>query len=164
LIRQAAQMFADELPSMPVQHICSLLMCSVTETIVLIQKGEVVAAATARYHPGTLFVEIELLAVHRLQQRQGYGILLLQRLVKLTHHSNCRWLLASADDTAVPFFVGCGFSRKITIPKRVYSKVLTTYENALLVQLDLSTLADDDKTHRLFATCATPDDYPFLAS
>jgi len=47
---------------------------------------------------------------------------------------------------------------------RVYSKVLTTYENALLVQLDLSTLADDDKTHRLFATCATPDDYPFLAS
>ena len=46
-----------------------------------------------------------------------------------------RWLLASADDTAVPFFVGYGFVRKITVPKRLYSKVLTTYDNALLVQV-----------------------------
>ena len=45
-----------------------------------------------------------------------------------THTHTHRWLLASADDTAVPFFVSCGFSRKISIPKKIYSKVLTTYE------------------------------------
>ena len=52
-----------------------------------------------------------------------------------------RWLLASADDTAVPFFVRCGFSRKVTIPKRIYSKVLKTYDNTLLLELDLAEVA-----------------------
>jgi hypothetical protein len=52
-----------------------------------------------------------------------------------TFRNECRWLLASADDTAVPFFLSCGFSHKITVPRRIYSKILTTYDNALLVQV-----------------------------
>ena len=41
----------------------------------------------------------------------------------------------SVTDEQVPFFIRSGFSRKITLPRRIYSRVLTSYDNALLVRL-----------------------------
>ena len=105
LLRQAALLFADELPCMPVQHICNLVLCSNSESLVLAKDGEVVAAATVRHHPGTGFLEIELLAVRRTQQRQGYGLLLLKHLVRLSHRYG-GWMLY----VRAPRVLCCGLS------------------------------------------------------
>ena len=101
LLRRAGHMFADELPCMPAQHICNLLLCAAAESIVVVRedggvRGEVVAGATVRHHPGTQFVEIELLAVRRASQRQGYGVFVLRRLVELASSCGIRCAVCTA--------------------------------------------------------------------
>eukprot|EP00961_Rhodomonas_salina_P175174 2363049-Rhodomonas_salina.1 len=69
-----------------------------------VQGGEVLAATTVRHHAGFGFLEVELLAVKTSKQRNGFGALLVHRLCLLSREYGYRWLLTSADDTAVPFF------------------------------------------------------------
>ncbi|RAL62650.1 hypothetical protein DID88_004495 [Monilinia fructigena] len=105
-----------------------------------VQTEEVIAGVAYRVWEARRFVEMVYLAVHKNEHKTGLGTCLMNHFkdeVKSSMEENVMEILAYVDNFAVGFFKKQGFTKDITLEKRVWGEIINNYTESILMQCTL---------------------------
>ncbi|KAF4124948.1 histone acetyltransferase [Geosmithia morbida] len=131
--------FQKQLPKMPKDYIARLVYDRTHLSIAIVKKPlEVVGGITYRPFKGRQFAEIVFCAISSDQQVKGYGAHLMSHLkdyVKAT--SDVMHFLTYADNYAIGYFKKQGFTKEITLDRRVWMGYIKDYEGGTIMQCSM---------------------------
>jgi histone acetyltransferase len=131
--------FQKQLPKMPKDYIARLVYDRSHISVAIVKKPlEVVGGTTIRPFNGRKFAEIVFLAISSDQQVKGYGAHLMAHLkdyVKAT--SPVMHFLTYADNYAIGYFKKQGFTKEITLDKRIWMGYIKDYEGGTIMQCSM---------------------------
>jgi histone acetyltransferase len=131
--------FQKQLPKMPKDYIARLVYDRTHLSIAIVKKPlEVVGGITYRPFKGRQFAEIVFCAISSDQQVKGYGAHLMSHLkdyVKAT--SDVMHFLTYADNYAIGYFKKQGFTKEITLDKKVWMGYIKDYEGGTIMQCSM---------------------------
>ncbi|GMF06513.1 unnamed protein product [Ambrosiozyma monospora] len=122
--------FQKQLPEMPKAYIARLVYDRSHVSIAVVRKPlTVVGGITIRPFENHEFAEIVFCAISSTEQVRGYGAHLMNHLkdyVKAT--TKIKYFLTYADNYAIGYFKKQGFTKEITLPKKVWMGYIKDYE------------------------------------
>jgi len=128
--------FQKQLPKMPKDYIARLVYDRTHRSIAIVKKPlEVIGGITYRPFKGRQFAEIVFCAISSDQQVKGYGAHLMAHLkdyVKAS--SDVMHFLTYADNYAIGYFKKQGFTKEITLEKRIWMGYIKDYEGGTIMQ------------------------------
>ncbi|ANZ76812.1 BA75_03386T0 [Komagataella pastoris] len=131
--------FQKQLPKMPREYISRLVYDRSHLSIAIIKKPlTVVGGITYKPFNQREFAEIVFCAISSTEQVRGYGAHLMNHLkdyVKAT--SNIKHFLTYADNYAIGYFKKQGFSKEISLDKKVWMGYIKDYEGGTLMQCSI---------------------------
>ncbi|KAA8565511.1 hypothetical protein EYC84_009369 [Monilinia fructicola] len=105
-----------------------------------VQTEEVIAGVAYRVWEARRFVELVYLVVNKNKHKTGLGSRLMNHFkdeVKSSMAENVMEILTYADNFAVGFFKKQGFTKDITLEKRVWGGIINDYVESILMQCTL---------------------------
>ncbi|EQL03513.1 histone acetyltransferase GCN5 [Ophiocordyceps sinensis CO18] len=131
--------FQKQLPKMPKDYIARLVYDRTHLSIAIVKKPlEVVGGITYRPFKGRRFAEIVFCAISSDQQVKGYGAHLMSHLkdyVKAS--SDVMHFLTYADNYAIGYFKKQGFTKEITLDRKVWMGYIKDYEGGTIMQCSM---------------------------
>lgn len=128
--------FSKQLPNMPKEYICRLVLDRRHKSVALIRKdGLVLGGITYRPFSPQRFGEIAFCAVTSTEQVKGFGT----RLMNCTKHFACKHdhlthFLTYADNNAVGYFLKQGFTTEVTLDKDKWMGYIKDYDGGTLME------------------------------
>jgi len=145
---QLKNIFSGELPRMPKNYIARLVFDRQHQAVVMFKqprsdlppdkrpntRKRVIGGITFRPVMAERFIEIAFCAVTSLEQRRGYGRVLMNNLKAFCQ--SCRWMrfLTYADNFAVTYFQKLGFTDKISMDDFRYLGYIKDYTEATVME------------------------------
>eukprot|EP00878_Enallax_costatus_P006283 GHUV01006587.1.p1 GENE.GHUV01006587.1~~GHUV01006587.1.p1 ORF type:complete len:451 (+),score=121.80 GHUV01006587.1:320-1672(+) len=128
--------FSKQLPNMPKEYICRLLLDRRHHSCALVDKtGAVLGGITYRVFPQQGFGEIAFCAVAASQQVRGFGTRLMNHTKAFARDKdNITHFLTYADNNAVGYFTKQGFTREITLPRERWVGYIKDYDGGTLME------------------------------
>ncbi|ODV87320.1 hypothetical protein CANARDRAFT_194874 [[Candida] arabinofermentans NRRL YB-2248] len=132
--------FQKQLPEMPKSYIARLVYDRSHVSIAVVRKPylSVVGGITIRPFESHEFAEIVFCAISSTEQVRGYGAHLMNHLkdwVRAT--TKIKYFLTYADNYAIGYFKKQGFTKDITLPKKVWMGYIKDYEGGTLMQCSM---------------------------
>lgn len=131
--------FQKQLPKMPREYIARLVYDRSHLSMAVVRKPlTVVGGITYRPFNSRGFAEIVFCAISSTEQVRGYGAHLMNHLkdyVRAT--SPIKYFLTYADNYAIGYFKKQGFTKEITLDKRVWMGYIKDYEGGTLMQCSM---------------------------
>lgn len=128
--------FQKQLPEMPKAYIARLVYDRSHLSIAIVRDNLVVVGGiTIRPFENHEFAEIVFCAISSTEQVRGYGAHLMNHLkdyIKAT--TKIKYFLTYADNYAIGYFKKQGFTKEITLPKKVWMGYIKDYEGGTLMQ------------------------------
>lgn len=131
--------FQKQLPEMPKAYITRLVFDRTHVSIAVVRDGlTVVGGITIKPFESHEFAEIVFCAISSSEQVRGYGAHMMNHLkTYLRGTSNIKHFLTYADNYAIGYFKKQGFTKEITLPKKVWMGYIKDYEGGTLMQCDM---------------------------
>ncbi|KAG7838533.1 hypothetical protein KL943_000609 [Ogataea angusta] len=131
--------FQKQLPEMPKAYIARLVYDRSHVSIAVVRKPlHVVGGVTYRPFESHEFAEIVFCAISSTEQVRGYGAHMMNHLKDyVTSTTNIKYFLTYADNYAIGYFKKQGFTKEITLPKKVWMGYIKDYEGGTLMQCSL---------------------------
>ncbi|KID60218.1 histone acetyltransferase GCN5, partial [Metarhizium hybridum] len=131
--------YHKQLPNMPRSYVARLVYDRTHLSIAIVRQSlEVVGGITYRPFNHRRFAEIVFCAVSADRQVKGYGAHLMSHLkdyVKAS--SDIMHFLTCADNSAIGYFKKQGFTKEITLEKKVWMGYIKDYDGATLMQCSM---------------------------
>ncbi|SSD58515.1 related to Histone acetyltransferase GCN5 [Saccharomycodes ludwigii] len=131
--------FQKQLPKMPKEYIARLVYDRSHLSMAIIRKPlTVVGGITYKPFNDREFAEIVFCAISSTEQVRGYGAHLMNHLkdyVRAT--SPIKYFLTYADNYAIGYFKKQGFTKEITLDRRVWMGYIKDYEGGTLMQCSM---------------------------
>ncbi|RPB25272.1 histone acetyltransferase GCN5 [Terfezia boudieri ATCC MYA-4762] len=131
--------FQKQLPKMPKDYIARLVYDRTHVSMAIVKQPlEVLGGITYRPFKGREFAEIVFCAISSDQQVKGYGAHLMSHLkdyVKAT--SDVMHFLTYADNYAIGYFKKQGFTKEISLDRRIWMGYIKDYEGGTLMQCSM---------------------------
>ncbi|KAJ1955032.1 histone acetyltransferase, partial [Dipsacomyces acuminosporus] len=136
LLTGLKNIFQKQLPKMPKEYIARLVYDRNHSSMAIIKSnGHVVGGITFRLFEQRQFAEIVFCAVSSSEQVKGYGSLLMNNLKDYTSaNTEARHFLTYADNYAIGYFQKQGFTKEITLDRRLWMGYIKDYEGGTLMQ------------------------------
>ncbi|KAH8921088.1 Bromodomain-containing protein [Atractiella rhizophila] len=128
--------FQKQLPKMPKEYITRLVFDRNHKSMAIVKRGlQVVGGITYRPFELRGFAEIAFCAITGTEQVKGYGSHLMNHLKDyIKNVSNMMHFLTYADNYAIGYFKKQGFTKEITLERKVWAGYIKDYEGATLLQ------------------------------
>ncbi|WIA13917.1 hypothetical protein OEZ85_002487 [Tetradesmus obliquus] len=128
--------FSKQLPNMPREYICRLLLDRRHRSCALVgRNGAVLGGITYRVFPQQGLGEIAFCAVAASQQVRGFGTRLMNHAKAMARdRDGIRYFLTYADNNAVGYFKKQGFTREITLPRDRWVGFIKDYDGGTLME------------------------------
>lgn len=128
--------FQKQLPEMPKAYIARLVYDRSHVSIAVVRKPlTVVGGITIRPFESHEFAEIVFCAISSTEQVRGYGAHLMNHLKDYVRSTTkIKYFLTYADNYAIGYFKKQGFTKEITLPKKVWMGYIKDYEGGTLMQ------------------------------
>lgn len=128
--------FQKQLPEMPKAYIARLVYDRSHVSIAVVRnKLTVVGGITIRPFETHEFAEIVFCAISSTEQVRGYGAHLMNHLKDYVRSTTkIKYFLTYADNYAIGYFKKQGFTKDITLPKKVWMGYIKDYEGGTLMQ------------------------------
>ena len=131
--------FQKQLPKMPKDYIARLVYDRTHVSMAIVKKPlEVVGGITFKPFKGRKFAEIVFCAISTDQQVKGYGAHLMSHLkdyVRAT--SDVMHFLTYADNYAIGYFKKQGFTKEITLDRKIWMGYIKDYEGGTIMQCSM---------------------------
>jgi histone acetyltransferase len=127
---------------MPSDYIMRVVFSSRTDTMAVFENGIITAGATYRLFIEQEFAELIFFCVTEQKHGERVGTYLMNQLkanfqVQCVHH-----ILVYADETAIGFFEGQGFSKDIQFDPVIWQRLIQSYSGSQLLYCAVSTEID----------------------
>ena len=131
--------FQKQLPEMPKAYITRLVFDRSHVSIAVIRKPlTVVGGITIKPFENHHFAEIVFCAISSSEQVRGYGAHMMNHLKTFVRGMmDVQYFLTYADNYAIGYFKKQGFTKEITLPKRVWMGYIKDYEGGTLMQCSM---------------------------
>lgn len=131
--------FQKQLPEMPKAYIARLVYDRSHVSIAVVRPPlTVVGGITIRPFESHEFAEIVFCAISSTEQVRGYGAHLMNHLKDYVRNtSKIKYFLTYADNYAIGYFKKQGFTKEITLPKKVWMGYIKDYEGGTLMQCSM---------------------------
>ncbi|KAJ9569232.1 histone acetyltransferase [Nakaseomyces glabratus] len=131
--------FQKQLPKMPKEYIARLVYDRSHLSMAVIRKPlTVVGGITYKPFNKRQFAEIVFCAISSTEQVRGYGAHLMNHLKDYVRNtSDIRYFLTYADNYAIGYFKKQGFTKDITLDKKVWMGYIKDYEGGTLMQCSI---------------------------
>ncbi|KAF8066203.1 GCN5 [Scenedesmus sp. PABB004] len=128
--------FSKQLPNMPREYICRLLLNRRHRSCALVSRGgTVLGGITWRVFAQQGFGEIAFCAVAASQQVRGFGTRLMNATKALARDvDGLHFFLTYADNNAVGYFAKQGFTREITLRREAWLGYIKDYDGGTLME------------------------------
>ena len=131
--------FQKQLPKMPKEYIARLVFDRSHLSMAIIKKPlTVVGGITYRPFDKREFAEIVFCAVSSTEQVRGYGAHLMNHLKDYVRNTSpIKYFLTYADNYAIGYFKKQGFTKEVTLDKKVWMGYIKDYEGGTLMQCSM---------------------------
>ena len=131
--------FQKQLPEMPKAYIARLVYDRSHVSIAVVRKPlTVVGGITIRPFESHEFAEIVFCAISSTEQVRGYGAHLMNHLKDYVRSTTkIKYFLTYADNYAIGYFKKQGFTKEITLPRKVWMGYIKDYEGGTLMQCSM---------------------------
>ncbi|PIA15144.1 histone acetyltransferase GCN5 [Coemansia reversa NRRL 1564] len=138
-LTELKNIFQKQLPKMPKEYIARLVYDRNHSSLAIIKaNGHVVGGITFRLFEQRQFAEIVFCAVSSTEQVKGYGSFLMNNLKDyISANTQARHFLTYADNYAIGYFQKQGFTKDITLDKRLWMGYIKDYEGGTLMQCSM---------------------------
>lgn len=128
--------FQKQLPEMPKAYIARLVYDRSHVSIAVVRRPlTVVGGITIRPFESHEFAEIVFCAISSTEQVRGYGAHLMNHLKDYVRNTTkIKYFLTYADNYAIGYFKKQGFTKDITLSKKVWMGYIKDYEGGTLMQ------------------------------
>ncbi|KAJ2873387.1 histone acetyltransferase [Coemansia aciculifera] len=135
-LTELKNIFQKQLPKMPKEYIARLVYDRNHSSLAIVKSnGHVVGGITFRLFEQRQFAEIVFCAVSSSEQVKGYGSFLMNNLKDyISANTQARHFLTYADNYATGYFQKQGFTKDITLDKRLWMGYIKDYEGGTLMQ------------------------------
>ncbi|KAJ2859684.1 histone acetyltransferase, partial [Coemansia asiatica] len=135
-LTELKNIFQKQLPKMPKEYIARLVYDRNHSSLAIVKaNGHVVGGITFRLFEQRQFAEIVFCAVSSSEQVKGYGSFLMNNLKDyISANTMARHFLTYADNYAIGYFQKQGFTKEITLDKRLWMGYIKDYEGGTLMQ------------------------------
>ncbi|KAJ1841152.1 histone acetyltransferase, partial [Coemansia sp. RSA 2708] len=141
-LTELKNIFQKQLPKMPKEYIARLVYDRNHSSLAIVKTdGHVVGGITFRLFEHRQFAEIVFCAVSSTEQVKGYGSFLMNNLKDyISANTLARHFLTYADNYAIGYFqkqassICPGFTKEITLDKRLWMGYIKDYEGGTLMQ------------------------------
>ncbi|KAJ1724876.1 histone acetyltransferase [Coemansia erecta] len=135
-LTELKNIFQKQLPKMPKEYIARLVYDRNHSSLAIVKaNGHVVGGITFRLFEQREFAEIVFCAVSSSEQVKGYGSYLMNKLKDyISANTMARHFLTYADNYAIGYFQKQGFTKEITLDKRLWMGYIKDYEGGTLMQ------------------------------
>ncbi|KAI8326316.1 acyl-CoA N-acyltransferase [Martensiomyces pterosporus] len=139
LLTGLKNIFQKQLPKMPKEYIARLVYDRNHSSMAIVKSnGHVVGGITFRLFEQRQFAEIVFCAVSSSEQVKGYGSHLMNNLKDYTSaNTEARHFLTYADNYAIGYFQKQGFTKEITLDRRLWMGYIKDYEGGTLMQCSM---------------------------
>lgn len=133
-------LFQKQLPKMPREYIARLVYDNNSRGLAIVKRGlKVVGGICFRPFPHRDFAEIVFFATASVDQVKGYGGMLMDHFkahIRKTYPTMMHFL-TYADNYAVGYFRKQGFSKEITLDRKVWAGYIKDYEGGTIMQCSM---------------------------
>ncbi|CCH60454.1 hypothetical protein TBLA_0C06610 [Henningerozyma blattae CBS 6284] len=131
--------FQKQLPKMPKEYIARLVYDRSHVSMTIIRKPlTVVGGITYRPFEDREFAEIVFCAISSTEQVRGYGAHLMNHLKDYVRGTTkIKYFLTYADNYAIGYFKKQGFTKDITLDKKIWMGYIKDYEGGTLMQCSM---------------------------
>lgn len=131
--------FQRQLPKMPREYITRLVMDRNHWSMAIVKRGlQVVGGITYRPFNSRTFAEIVFCAITSTEQVKGYGSHLMNHLKDhVKSASDVMHFLTYADNYAIGYFKKQGFTKEISLDRRIWVGYIKDYEGGTLMQCSM---------------------------
>ncbi|KAJ2726389.1 histone acetyltransferase, partial [Coemansia sp. Cherry 401B] len=144
-LTELKNIFQKQLPKMPKEYIARLVYDRNHSSLAIVKTdGHVVGGITFRLFEHRQFAEIVFCAVSSTEQVKGYGSFLMNNLKDyISANTLARHFLTYADNYAIGYFqkqassICPGFTKEITLDKRLWMGYIKDYEGGTLMQCSM---------------------------
>ncbi|KAJ2592488.1 histone acetyltransferase, partial [Coemansia sp. RSA 1722] len=135
-LTELKNIFQKQLPKMPKEYIARLVYDRNHSSLAIVKaNGHVVGGITFRLFEQRQFAEIVFCAVSSSEQVKGYGSFLMNNLKDyIAANTLARHFLTYADNYAIGYFQKQGFTKEVTLDKRLWMGYIKDYEGGTLMQ------------------------------
>lgn len=139
-LSQLFDIVSELLVKMGAVYIARVIFSSYSESLCAFQNGTLIAGATYRLFDE--FAELIFFCVDKGKHSHGVGRYLMNQLKNHLQALDISHILVFADETALGFFEGQGFSRTIGLDRSVWEGRISTYSNSVLLYFFVSDSID----------------------
>lgn len=131
--------FQKQLPKMPKEYIARLVYDRNHLSMAVVRKPlTVVGGITYRPFNERGFAEIVFCAISSTEQVRGYGAHLMNHLKDYVKNTSpIRYFLTYADNYAIGYFKKQGFTKEVTLDKKIWMGYIKDYEGGTLMQCSM---------------------------
>lgn len=131
--------FQKQLPEMPKAYITRLVFDRSHVSIAVVRKPlTVVGGITIKPFESHHFAEIVFCAISSTEQVRGYGAHMMNHLKTFVRGTmDVQYFLTYADNYAIGYFKKQGFTKEITLPKKIWMGYIKDYEGGTLMQCSM---------------------------
>ncbi|QPG77081.1 histone acetyltransferase [Brettanomyces nanus] len=128
--------FQKQLPEMPKAYITRLVFDRSHVSIAVVRKPLIVVGGiTIKPFESHHFAEIVFCAISSSEQVRGYGAHMMNHLKTYVRGTmDVKYFLTYADNYAIGYFKKQGFTKEITLPKKLWMGYIKDYEGGTLMQ------------------------------
>lgn len=140
LLTGLKNIFQRQLPKMPREYITRLVFDKNHASMAIVRGGlQVVGGITYRPFAHREFAEIVFCAISSTEQVKGYGSHLMNHLKDyIKDVSPIKHFLTYADNYAIGYFKKQGFSKEISLDRRIWVGYIKDYEGGTLMQCTMA--------------------------
>jgi len=147
-------LFQKQLPKMPREYIARLVYDENSRSLAIIKRGyKVVGGICFRPFPQRKFAEIVFFATNSADQEKGYGGMLMDHFkahIRKTY-PDMQHFLTYADNYAVGYFEKQGFTKEISLDKKVWAGYIKDYEGGTIMECKMVPKVDYLDKKRIFS-------------
>lgn len=131
--------FQKQLPKMPKEYIARLVYDRSHLSMAVVRKPlTVVGGITYKPFNKREFAEIVFCAISSTEQVRGYGAHLMNHLKDYVRNTSpIKYFLTYADNYAIGYFKKQGFTKEVTLDKKVWMGYIKDYEGGTLMQCSM---------------------------
>ncbi|KAG0671962.1 histone acetyltransferase [Maudiozyma exigua] len=131
--------FQKQLPKMPKEYIARLVYDRNHLSMAVVRKPlTVVGGITYRPFDERGFAEIVFCAISSTEQVRGYGAHLMNHLKDYVKNTSpIKYFLTYADNYAIGYFKKQGFTKEVTLDKKIWMGYIKDYEGGTLMQCSM---------------------------
>lgn len=130
--------FAKQLPKMPREYICRLVMDRNHRSMVVVKRGKVIGGICYRPYFPQQFAEIAFCAISTEEQVKGYGTRLMNHLKAQAIKDNLDHFLTYADNFAIGYFSKQEFHKTVLMPRERWAPYIKEYDGGTLMECEVN--------------------------